>query len=192
MPSRFSLATLLFTTAAAFATTACGDTTRIKAQDEVFADTLVVWAINGTDPDLPSALSVFDGFVKQAQADLSFELAFDLDEEGNVVLLPVRLVGVPTVSPGRVGFQTSETAFEAVERAPSDGYQHDSVFVAPLHKTVLIESESRACIGFLSPRIYSKLVVDSVHAAERQLFFRLTSDPNCGFRSLVPGIVPKN
>ena len=189
MTSRFFLAAAV---AAVVSTTACGESTRIQAQSEVFSDTLVVWAINGTAPELPSALSVIEGAVKRAEGDLSFELAFDLDEQGQVVLIPVRLVGVPSVSPGRVGFQLSTSPFEQLERAPSSGYQHDSLFVAPLGQTVLVESESVACIRALSPRIYSKLVVDSIHTTPREIYFRLTSDPNCGFRSLVPGTIPRS
>jgi hypothetical protein len=189
MTSRFLL---VAAAAALLMTTACGQSTNIQAQNEVFSDTLLAWAINGTPPELPSALSVADGIVKRAEGDLTFELAFDIDDQGRVVLIPVRLVGVPSTSPGRVGFQLSSTPFEQLERAPGSGYQHDSLFVAPLGSTVLMESESRVCIGFLSPRLYSKLVVDSVHAVPREIYFRLTADPNCGFRSLVPGTVPKN
>ena len=38
--------------------------------------------------------------------------------------------------------------------------------------------------------LYAKMVVDSVRMSDRSLFVRLVSDPNCGFRGLVPGIVP--
>jgi hypothetical protein len=189
MTSRILLAVAV---AALVVTTACGESTRIRAQSEVFSDTLLAWAINGTPPELPSALSVAEGAVKRAEGDLSFELAFDIDDQGRVVLIPVRLVGVPSVSPGRVGFQLAAGPFEEVDRAPSAGYQHDSVFVAPIGGTVVVESESRACIGFLSPRLYSKVVVDSIHAEPREIYFRLTSDPNCGFRSLTPGTIPEN
>jgi hypothetical protein len=189
MTSRFIL---VAAAAALVGTTACGDSTRIQAQSLVFSDTLLAWAINGTPPELPSALSVADGNVKRAEGDLTFELAFDIDDQGRVALIPVRLVGVPSVSPGRVGFQAATTSFEQVDRAPSAGYQHDSVFVAPIGTAVLIESESRACIGFLSPRLYAKLVVDSVHAGPREIYFRLTADPNCGFRSLTAGTIPQS
>jgi hypothetical protein len=189
MTSRFFLAAAV---AAVVSTTACGESTRIRAQNEVFSDTVIAWAINGTPPELPSALSVAEGVVKRAEGDLSFELAFDLDEQGHVVLIPVRLVGVPSIAPGRVGFQLSTAPFEQVERAPSAGYQHDSLFVAPIGETVIVESESRVCITSLSPRLYSKLVVDSVRAVPREIYFRFTVDPNCGFRSLIPGTIPRS
>jgi hypothetical protein len=39
--------------------------------------------------------------------------------------------------------------------------------------------------------IYSKIVIDSVKAADRVIFIRAVTDPSCGFRSFLPG-VPKN
>jgi hypothetical protein len=40
--------------------------------------------------------------------------------------------------------------------------------------------------------MYSKLVIDSVNTGRRAIFFRSVNDPNCGYRNLVPGAVPKN
>ena len=36
------------------------------------------------------------------------------------------------------------------------------------------------------------LVVDSIDVVRRAVFFRTVHDPNCGYRSLVPGVVPTN
>ena len=43
----------------------------------------------------------------------------------------------------------------------------------------------------LASLMYAKIVVDSVNTTTRQIFFRATRNPNCGFRSFQPG-VPKD
>jgi hypothetical protein len=48
------------------------------------------------------------------------------------------------------------------------------------------------CLAYLSTIRYTKLVVDSIDVARRAIFFRTVHDPNCGYRSLVPGVVPKS
>ena len=48
------------------------------------------------------------------------------------------------------------------------------------------------CLAYLSTIRYTKLVVDSIDVARRAVFFRTVHDPNCGYRSLIPGVVPKN
>jgi hypothetical protein len=32
------------------------------------------------------------------------------------------------------------------------------------------------------------MVIDSVRLTTRQLFLRITAEPNCGFRSFLPGV----
>jgi hypothetical protein len=39
--------------------------------------------------------------------------------------------------------------------------------------------------------VYGKLKVDSIVPARRAIFFQVVSDPSCGFRSLVPGELPR-
>jgi hypothetical protein len=56
---------------------------------------------------------------------------------------------------------------------------------------VVFELASDACQYSLASQLYAKLVVDSVASTRRQIYFRAVRDPNCGFRSLQPG-VPKS
>ena len=77
-----------------------------------------------------------------------------------------------------------------MREAPSSGYKYDSTTVVSVGQTVIFDSRSRFCSGLFLPNIYAKLVVDSV-SANRLIFVRLAADPNCGFRGLVPGEVPK-
>jgi SET domain-containing protein len=54
-----------------------------------------------------------------------------------------------------------------------------------------VQSSSECQFSF-STIMYSKLVIDSVNTGRRAIFFRSVNDPNCGYRNLVPGAVPKN
>jgi hypothetical protein len=173
---------------------ACGESTNIRANSIVEADTLKVWAVTGTPIELPSALDLFVGGVVRPSVSGTaplFDLLFDIDEEGEVVVVPAR-AATGRLGGGRVGLIVSEDAFDAVTRAPNNGYRYDTTTVVPQGRTVVMESESRACIGALVPRLYARFIVDSVRAAERVVFFRLVYDPNCGFRGLVPNELPRN
>ena len=185
---------------ALLAAAACGEPTGVRANFETRSDTLSAYAMSLTPIEYPSALkTVSIGLaapqVVRASGDVPFDVAFDLASDGRVVLLPVRLVvpGASSTIATRVGLQTSDSAFATLSRAPRSGYQYDSLAVTvDTGKTVVIEvTENRYCQGFIGQTIYSKLVVDSVQAATRRIFFRTVTDPNCGFRSFLPG-VPKS
>ena len=60
-------------------------------------------------------------------------------------------------------------------------------FQGPI-QVVAIQAQTSQCSLELSPYNYSKLVVDSVLPAIRAIYFRIGSDPNCGFRSFLPGV----
>jgi hypothetical protein len=173
---------------------ACGDPTAIRATLSTRTDTLSAFSMTGTPLGFPSALkTVSVGLplpqVVRATADSPFDVAFDLAGDGRVVLLPVRLVA-PGAIGRRVGIQTSDSAFASLSRAPRSGYQYDSIAVTvDLGETVVIETtEGNYCFNDLAKTIFTKLVVDSVRASDRRIFFRTVTDPNCGFRSFLPGI----
>jgi hypothetical protein len=48
------------------------------------------------------------------------------------------------------------------------------------------------CSFSFSTILYTKFVVDSIDVARRAIYFRAVHDPNCGYRNLVAGAVPKN
>jgi hypothetical protein len=172
---------------------ACQDLASPSAYTLTVADTLRASALNGTPLGSRSALSVFTPAVIAPDGNLDFDLAFDIDANGNTILIPVSKVAVcPRVC--QVGLQVvSDSTFEQLTRARTRGYTYDSVTTVPTGKPVLIVAKAIACSTDLySNDLYAKLVVDSVHAADRAIFFRIVTDPNCGFRGLVPGETPKN
>ena len=185
---------------------ACGDPLRSRANLSTVADTLVVYPL--TDPDAarrdyPTALLTV-GQSSSALGDLivgprvtsatgngDFDVAFDINSAGKIVVLPQRRV-VPG-APGRaVGLRTVGERFDDLREAPTEGFQFDSVAVAlDPGQTLVIQAQAAACFndyGNAAPYTFSKLVVDSVSAGDRAIFFRVVVDPNCGFRSFASGV----
>jgi hypothetical protein len=173
--------------------TACNDPNENTTISAVVADTLTVWALTGTSPSFPSAYLSSLGAVTRADGNFNFDIAFDIDPAGKIVVYPQRLVGVPLAGPKPVGLQRITGTFDALERAPNSGYVFDSTFtVTPGQGLVMQVQSSDECLAYFSSIRYTKLVVDSIDATRRTVFFRTVHDPNCGYRNLVPGAVPKN
>jgi hypothetical protein len=177
---------------------ACDDPFRIEAREANRLDSLIVFAISGTSPALPSAVSTTGFGVLRPTGEFNFDVAFDVDASGYVVLLPVRLVvpsrlvnGVLVAAP-RVGLQKINGTFESLDRAPGGGYRYDSTLVLRPGESAAIEVLNQTYCAFdFSTLVYSKIAIDSVDTANRAIFFRLLNDPNCGFRGLGTG-VPRN
>ena len=183
-------ARILLATAATALTTACGEPTRLPAQGEVFGDTLTVYALSGTDMSYPTALNVGQLLVVRASGVFDFEVAFDIDAAGKVVLYPAALLAAQEAGVRRVGLQKSDSTFAALTIAPRNGYVYDQPLVLEKDDVVAIEA-GVACPYPYPQIIYSKLVIDSIKVADRAIFIRAVTDPSCGFRSFLPG-VPKN
>jgi hypothetical protein len=171
---------------------ACGDPTNIKAQLPTFVDTLSVWALSGSPPSYPSGVSIPGRQIVNVSAAASFDVALDINAAGQPVIYPVRLV-VSTPGGGRpVGLQKVPGTFETVTAAPRTGYETDSALVVAPGETVVVEAPHNAaqevCQFAISPNLYAKIAIDSVNLASRILYFRLATDPNCGFRSFANGI----
>jgi hypothetical protein len=85
--------------------------------------------------------------------------------------------------------------FDALREAPKTGYDTLSILtVAPGTPIAvqLVNLFSNVCVFSLNGvAMYGKFVVDSIDQPNRRLFVRTVTDPNCGFRSLVPDSIPK-
>lgn len=158
-----------------------------------------VYALTGSSPELLAAYEASTNMfvrpiVGQFTGAANFELAFDIRDDGKVLLLPVRaLVPFAPSPPGgaaHLGLQKSGTAFDLIQRAPSSGYTLDSVVVASVGETYLLKLPSAGC--FYGEPFYGKLVLDSVIVEQRRIVVRALTNRNCGgFRSLSPGL-PKD
>jgi len=173
--------------------TACNDPNENTQVSAVVADTVTLWALTGTGPSFPSAYWASRGAITRADGNFQFDIAFDIDATGKIVVYPQRLVGVPLQGPKAVGLQRITGTFDGLERAPNSGYVFDSTFtVTPGQGLVMQVQSGEDCLGYLSSIGYTKFVIDSINTTQRTIYLRTVHDPNCGYRNLVPGVVPKN
>jgi hypothetical protein len=188
---------VLLVAAAAAGVTACDDPFALEATRETVTDTLVAYSMSGTPPSYPAGFNAGTGAVTRITADIPFDIAFDLTSDGKIRVIPARLISAtrqsfsgiaPTQQVGLIG---TAGGFEAVTLAPTSGYKRDSLVVVGTNQAVIMEVASDACQFSLASLLYAKIVVDSVQSGSRQIFFRTTRNPNCGFRSFQPG-VPKD
>lgn len=202
MKSRLLISSVSFASALVFGA-ACSNPNQPNTISPVVADTLTVFALTGTSPSFPSGYLASSGSVTRADGSFNFDIAFDIDAARNIVIYPQKLVGVPCVvgalncggSAGAkpVGLQRLTVPFDSLLRAPGANYVFDSSFVVTPGQGLVMQVQSASeCPLSFSTILYTKLVVDSIDAARRAVYFRAVHDPNCGYRNLVAGAVPKN
>ena len=192
---KFRLTAFIVAVAGIAVATSCGDPTAIKAQFETTADTLTVYALNGTPGSLPSAIRTRAQkglLVVQVGSSFNFDLAWDINEAGEAVAITPRMVGNELTGARRVGLLLAAPPFEGILKAPTSGYKYDSLLVVPLDKVLLVDALDPSCSAFsiLGQNIRSKIQIDSVVPSRRTLYMHIVVNPNCGFRDLGPG-VPK-
>jgi hypothetical protein len=176
---------------------ACGDPIAPQANFPNYADTLTLYALNGAPRGAPTAIRIIAGALGSAAVATSggfdIDIAVDIDDQGRPWLYPVRTVASPVLNKHPVGIRRTQEAFDDILRAPTDDYVRDTAATVAIGERVLIESaDPGACNTLFGGVVYAKLVIDSVRTATRQVFLRLTADPNCGFRSLVVPGVPED
>ena len=192
-PTRFLRVAVV---ALAAAIVACGDPTRPKATSANVLLSYTLYTLTGSPAAVSNAVSFFGGPVR-ADANFQFDVAFDIDASGKLQVYPVRSIagalagGLST----RVGLQPMTGSFESLTAAPETGYDTITVRTITPGQVVaveLLDQISGQCFYSLGGQTtYAKFVVDSVDAT-RRLFLRSVIDLNCGYRSLVPGEIPKD
>lgn len=178
----------------ALATTSCEDPfdleARFETQDLVFS----VWSLNSSPDEYPTVLdigiSVVNGssaILERVDASGSFDIAFDVGDDGRLRVIPVRLAVTPLSGAHAVNFIETTAQFEQVASAPATGWEADSTLTLDAGDTFLVRVVPATCIGQLRQQLYTKFVVDSIIVAERRARLRGKLNPNCGFRSFQDG-----
>ena len=172
---------------------ACSDFTGVPASLPTLTDSGTVYALNGAPSGAPTALHLYTGSRLAADASFIFDVAFDIDPQGNVIILPQRVVASGLTSSHSVGLQYVSTDFSLLDKAPKNGYRADTALVTRVGQTVVIQSQDiNVCgISVTGTSIHAKLVVLSLDRDARKLSIQYTVDPNCGFLSFASG-VPKD
>jgi hypothetical protein len=176
---------------AAFGAAACDDPFAPRATTSVRTDSFSVFSVSQTPVNVPAAFNIVFFTPLRLEPTYGFDLAFDIDDAGKVVLIPVRLVGGAVTAGRRVGLQRITGAYDEVTRAPTSGYQYDSTLTLDVGEASLVELQTDICQFQTSQLVYAKLQIKAVDPVSRTIVFRITYDPNCGFRSFLPG-VPTN
>jgi hypothetical protein len=171
--------------------TACDDPNLLEAQLPTVTDTYDVFALTGTPAAYPSGINTYVRSTVRVDGNANFDVAFDLDPEGKIIIYPVQKVVSSLTGGRRVGLRRVPGAFADVDLAPSGTYA-DSAIVTTPGEVIVVQSlrngVADACQFDISPYIYTKLTVDSVATASRAIRVSAVLDPNCGFRSFESGI----
>jgi hypothetical protein len=167
---------------------ACDDPFELRATRPNTDMVIEVWALTGTAPTLPSVLLVPVTTVSRPDAAGSFDVAFDINAEGKLVVLPVGSVVSPIIGSRTILFQKSSGPFLAVTEAPRRGWSADSSVVLDVGDVLLLRVPTAFCQFEFRQEVYAKLVVDSILVGERRMKLGARINPNCGFRSFQDGI----
>jgi len=167
---------------------ACDNPFAAKATDENASQPFIVHALSGSQLLYTTALFLPVKQVARVDGSFSFDFAFDLNAAGDVVLLPVGMVGQNPSGSRRVGIQKSTTLYDSLSSPPTSGYAVDTATVIKVGQTAVIQAQEALCAATLAPYLYAKIVVDSVDLVQRTIVGRATINANCGFRSLALGL----
>jgi hypothetical protein len=171
--------------------TACEDPNLLQAQLPTVEDTYDVFALTGTPAAYPSGINTFIRSTVRVDGNANFDVAFDIDQAGQILVHPVQRVVSSITSTRRVGLRKVDGTFESVTIAPTGNYA-DSTVVASPGDVIVVQAVRNglndACQFDISPFIYTKLTVDSISLASKAIRVRTVLDPNCGFRSFESGI----
>ncbi len=172
---------------------ACGNFTGVPASLYTLQDSGVVYALNGAPPSAPTSLHLFSGTLLPADASGLFDVAFDIDSAGRIVVLPERAVISGLAPSHTVSVQAVSGTYDALDRAPRSGYRADTALVITTNQVVVVQSQdANACsVSISGTTLYGKFVITSVDPLTRQMTIRFTTDPNCGFYSFATGL-PKD
>jgi len=176
---------------AALALSACDDPFKLKASygNEPFVYSL--YGISGSGPaNAPAALDLVGRAPVRVDGNFNFDIAFDFDASGKIVILPQKLVGTPITGSRVVALQRISGSYESVLLAPTSGWQLDSAVTLLPGEVLGVRMTSASCVYQMSSEMYAKIVVDSVRTGGL-IFGRGVINPNCGFKSFAEGIPEK-
>ena len=160
-----------------------------------FADTNTLFSINGGPPNGASGVNTCGPQPVIARPISLFDFAVDI-EGTQAFVLPPQLVS----SAGSAGWLSTDTAYDLLTEAPTTGYNDTTALLIAPGSVFMIQAIKPGCSGlpYTSQHyIYSKFIIDSIHyypynpttaPAGQTVYYRMVSDPICGYTSFLPGI----
>jgi len=169
---------------------ACGEVENLRATLPTATDAYTVFALSGTPASYPSGINTFVRQAVRVDGNANFDIAFDIDAQGRVVIFPVQRIVSTVAADRRVGLRKVDGS-ATVTSAPTGVYADSSV-VAAKGEVVVVEARRNglgdACQFDISPNIYTRLLITDVVVATRTILVQAVLNPNCGFRSFEDGI----
>jgi len=167
----------------------CGpDPFAVVAQDSNADVSIEIWALTGAPTSFPTVHLVAQRITARADAAASFDLAFDIDPDGRLLVLPVNKVVTPLSGNRRIGIVRTSEIYNTIIEAPLTGWVYDSILAVNVGQTFIVRVQTQFCSISESNEVYAKYLVDSVIPAERRIRLSGRVNPNCGFRSFLSGI----
>jgi hypothetical protein len=176
-------------TAAAAVTGACDGPTTTPGTTELADQAFFVHALTGSPLDASTALTFPERSVTRVDGTFNFDVAFDINSEGFVVLLPPEMVGQNPAGNRLVGIITNIGTYDDIVEAPLTGYTVDSVTVVKQGQAVAVQAQESLCQtgNPVAPYLYAKIVIDSVDYVGRGIYGTAMIGGNCGYRQLIAG-----
>jgi hypothetical protein len=180
---------VLATAAAVIVLVACDDPFAPSADTPTLDASIEVWALTGSPSNYPTVMLVPQRISVRPDAAASFDLGFDIDSVGRLLVLPVsNVVTNVTFGDRRVGIIRTSDIYNTITEAPRDGWIFDSTLAVNVGQVFIVRVQTQFCEGRIQNEIYAKYQVDSVLPAERRIRLSGRVNPNCGFRSFLSGI----
>jgi hypothetical protein len=166
---------------------ACSDPNDLPdAANENFERTDTLWSLVGTPVSTPSGYSVEGGRKVRTDLSVDFDFAYNLEPDGQRVLVPRAALGIDTASSVNPGFVLRDQSFESIATPPTGGYVTDEPVTIAAGQRYVVRSRL-TCLALGVPK-YAKIEILGFEDTARIVFFRILVNDNCGYRSLEPGL----
>jgi hypothetical protein len=168
---------------------ACDGPSILPGNTENATQAFFVHALTGSPIATSTAIAFPGRAVTRVDGTFNFDVAFDIDRNGNVVLLPPELVGQNPGGNRLVGIITNIGSYDQIVEAPLKGYTVDSTTVVSRGQAVAVQAQEPICSTSnpAAPYLYAKMVVDSVDIVGRGIYGRAMIGGDCGYRQLIAG-----
>jgi len=168
---------------------ACDGPTQLKGQTQNATQPFFVHALSGSPLITSNAIAFPGRALTRVDGTFNFDIAFDINAAGNVMLLAPELVGQNPAGNRLVGIFKASVSFDSLTSAPLGGYTVDSITVVQRGQAVAVQAQEPVCLSGnpAAPYLYAKIVIDSIDVVNRGIYGRAMIGGNCGYRQLIPG-----
>ena len=168
---------------------ACDYASLPQGQTQNATQPFFVHALSGSPLATSNAITFPGRSVTRVDGTFDFDIAFDINAAGNVVLLAPELVGQNPGGNRLVGIRTGIGSYDNILEAPLTGYTVDSTTVVQRGQAVVVQAQEPICLtgNPSAPYLYAKIVIDSIDVTNRGIYGRAMIGGNCGYRQLIAG-----